>query len=268
MKSQSLRTITDMMGRTLSINVFPQRIVSVVPSQTELLYDLGLEEEVVGITKFCIHPDAWFDTKTRVGGTKKLNIETILALKPDLVIANKEENTQADLEELATHVPVWISDIRNLDDALHMITQLGEICGKDEEAEKISQSIAADFAALQPLSTPKKALYLIWREPYMAVNSDTFIHDMLQRCGVINLSAGFTDRYPTLSPEQLHALNPELVLLSSEPFPFSEKHAAELQRLLPKARIGLVDGESFSWYGSRLLQATPYFKQLIKFWGR
>jgi ABC-type Fe3+-hydroxamate transport system substrate-binding protein len=268
MKSQSLRTINDMMGRTFSVSENPQRIISVVPSQTELLYDLGLDEEVVGITKFCIHPDDWFETKTRVGGTKNLNIKSIIDLKPDLVIANKEENTQSELEELAQHVPVWISDIRNLDDALSMILQLGEILGREEEATKITSKINHNFEILEPIQNPKKAVYLIWREPYMAVNSDTFIHDMLRRCGLINLSADSADRYPTLSPEQLFELNPDLVLLSSEPFPFAEKHAEELCRLLPKARIGLVDGEAFSWYGSRLIQSAPYFKQLIRFWNR
>jgi len=268
MKSQSLRTITDMMGRTFSVSENPQRIISVVPSQTELLYDLGLDKEVVGITKFCIHPGDWFETKTRVGGTKKLNLDAILNLKPDLVIANKEENTQSELEELAKHAPVWISDIRNLDDAFSMITQLGEILGKEEEATKIISKITHNFGMLEPIPNPKKAVYLIWRDPYMAVNSDTFIHDMLRRCGLINLCSDFADRYPIVSPEQLFSMNPDLVLLSSEPFPFAEKHAEELSRLLPKARIGLVDGEAFSWYGSRLIQSAPYFKQLIRFWNR
>ncbi len=268
MKSQSLQTITDMMGRTFSVSEIPQRIISVVPSQTELLYELGLDEEVVGITKFCIHPDDWFETKTRVGGTKNLNINSIIDLKPDLVIANKEENTQSELEELSKHVPVWISDIRNLDDALNMITQLGEILSREEESAQIISKITQSFGMLEPIQIPKKAVYLIWRDPYMAVNSDTFIHDMLRRCGLINLSADSSDRYPTLSPEQLFAMNPDLVLLSSEPFPFAEKHAEELSRLLPKARIGLVDGEAFSWYGSRLIQSAPYFKQLIRFWNR
>ena len=268
MKSQSIRTITDMMGRTFSVSEIPQRIISVVPSQTELLYDLGLDEEVVGITKFCIHPDDWFETKTRVGGTKNLNINSIINLKPDLVIANKEENTQSELEELAKHVPVWISDVRNLDDALNMISQLGEILSREEEAAKIISKITQNFGMLEPLPKSKRAIYLIWRDPYMAVNSDTFIHDMLHRCGLINLTSDSADRYPTLSPEQLFALNPDLVLLSSEPFPFAEKHAEELSRLLPKARIGLVDGEAFSWYGSRLIQSAPYFKQLIRFWNR
>jgi ABC-type Fe3+-hydroxamate transport system substrate-binding protein len=268
MKSQSLRTITDMMGRSFSVSEIPKRIVSVVPSQTELLYELGLNDEVVGITKFCIHPDEWFHSKTRVGGTKNINQEIILGLKPDIVIANMEENTQSELEELAKHVPVWISDVRNLDDALRMIELLGDLLDKSEEAEKIILKIRRDFDLLKPISKPRKALYLIWREPFMAINSDTFIHDMMMRCGLINVSSEAETRYPQLSPEQVHALNPELVLLSSEPYPFAEKHMAEIQRLLPKARIGLVDGEAFSWYGSRLTQSAPYFKQLIRFWGK
>jgi ABC-type Fe3+-hydroxamate transport system substrate-binding protein len=268
MQTPTEHSLNDMMGRSIRLSTSLKRIVSVVPSQTELLYDLGLNDEVVGITKFCIHPDEWFHSKTRIGGTKKLNIEAILALKPDVVFANKEENTQAELEELAQHVPVWISDVRNLDDALRMIEMMGDMLDKEDAAERLIQKIKSDFAGLVPLANPKKAIYLIWREPYMSINSDTFIHDLLNRCGLVNLSANRTERYPQLSPEQLHALNPELVLLSSEPFPFAEKHIAELQRLLPKARIGLVDGEAFSWYGSRLCQSAPYFKQLLRFWGR
>ena len=260
--------ITDMLGRNITLSKTPTRIVSVVPSQTELLYDLGLAEEVVGITKYCIHPDDWFHSKTRVGGTKKINQEIILSLKPDIVIANMEENTQSELEELAKHVPVWISDVRNLNDALRMIELLGDLVDKSEEAEKIILKIRSDFDLLKPISKPRKALYLIWREPFMAINSDTFIHDMMMRCGLINVSSEAQTRYPQLSPEQVHALNPEYVLLSSEPFPFAEKHMAEIQRLLPKARIGLVDGEAFSWYGSRLTQSAPYFKQLIRFWDK
>ncbi len=259
-------TITDMLGRNLAIKKTLKRIVSVVPSQTELLYDLGLEEEVVGITKFCIHPDEWFHSKTRVGGTKKINQEIILSLQPDIVIANMEENTQSELEELAKHVPVWISDVRNLNDALRMIELLGDLVDKSDEAEKIILKIRTGFDLLKPMAKSQKALYLIWRDPFMSVNSDTFIHDMMMRCGLINVSSEAKTRYPQLSPEQVHALNPDLVLLSSEPFPFAEKHIAEIQRLLPKARIGLVDGEAFSWYGSRLTQSAPYFKQLIRFW--
>src|SRR5689334_18071707 len=123
-------SFTDQIGRTISLNKTPRRIISLVPSQTELLYDLGLSDEVVGITKFCVHPEEWFRNKPRVGGTKQLNMDIIHHLQPDLVIANKEENVREQVEELASHYPVWVSDINNPDDAYWMMKELGSITGK------------------------------------------------------------------------------------------------------------------------------------------
>ncbi len=255
---------TDQMGRAVEIEFPPCRIVSVVPSQTELLYHLGLDAEVCGITKFCIHPDAWFRSKTRVGGTKTLNLEQIRALKPDLILANKEENTQADIEALAKDFPVWISDIHNLNEALDMIDRIGEITGRESEAKALCQSIAENFEALKPLPSAPKTLYLIWQEPFMSVNADTFIHDMLQRAGMVNVMAHSPSRYPELSIEALQQLDLDLILLSSEPFPFAEKHIAQLAALRPDVKIMLVDGELFSWYGSRLQHTAAYLQQLMK----
>jgi ABC-type Fe3+-hydroxamate transport system substrate-binding protein len=254
----------DQLNREVEIIEFPKRIVSLVPSQTELLFDLGLDEEIIGITKFCIHPKIWHQTKTRIGGTKKVNIHKIKSLQPDLIICNKEENTKEEIELLAKEFSVWISDIKNLSEALNMIIGIGEITGKSEKAEMLIQKICSGFVDLQPLKTEKKALYLIWKEPWMSVNSETFIHDMLVRCGFTNITQNKTLRYPDLTEQELIELNPNYVFLSSEPFPFKEKHIQELQEILPKAKIMLVDGEAFSWYGSHLLRSVEYFKKLIK----
>ena len=254
----------DQLNREVEIIEFPKRIVSLVPSQTELLFDLGLDEEIIGITKFCIHPKIWQQTKTRIGGTKKVNIHKIKSLQPDLIICNKEENTKEEIELLAKEFSVWISDIKNLSEALNMIIGIGEITGKSEKAEMLIQKICSGFVDLQPLKTEKKALYLIWKEPWMSVNSETFIHDMLVRCGFTNITQNKTLRYPDLTEQELVELNPNYVFLSSEPFPFKEKHIQELQEILPKAKIMLVDGEAFSWYGSHLLKSVEYFKELIK----
>jgi len=253
------RTVKDQIGRTVRIPKIPQRIVSLVPSQTELLFDLGLDERVVGITKFCVHPESWFRNKTRVGGTKKLRLDTIRELNPDLIIANKEENKQEDIEQLEKDIPVWASNVNDLDSALEMIEAVGEIT--DSNSGKLIKEIEAGFSKLKPIHPKKKTLYLIWKNPYMAAGSDTFISDMLQRCGFEN--AITERRYPELTEEQLVELNPELILLSSEPFPFKEKHIEELQELLPQAIIKLVDGEMFSWYGSRMRLALSYFSDLI-----
>jgi len=247
----------------VSIPYPPRRIISLVPSQTELLYDLGLDEEVIGITKFCIHPDKWFRNKTRIGGTKQLHLEQILALQPDLVIANKEENTQEQVQYLMQHVPVWVSNIHYLDEALEMIESIGEITGKSEQANEIINNIILGFNQIEAEiqdRAPLRTAYFIWREPWMVAGGDTFIDTMLGYCRLENIFAG-TDRYPAIDIDHLRTRDCQLVLLSSEPYPFKEKHIAELQGLLPGVRIELVDGEMFSWYGSRLEKAVAYFRE-------
>jgi len=239
----------------------PKRIISLVPSQTELLHDLGLEEQVIGITKFCIHPNEWFRNKTRIGGTKNIDIEKIKSLKPDLIIANKEENVKEQIEVLETIAPVWVTDVNNLDDALQMIEMIGLLTSKIQEAKSISNSIGLRFNQLQTKNAKLKTCYLIWREPYITIGGDTFINDMLKRCGLVNVFENEM-RYPTISTEQIKDSNCQLVLLSSEPYPFKEKHIQELENLIPNAKFLLVDGEMFSWYGSRLLKSVDYFKAL------
>lgn len=252
---------TDQLGRTIALAKMPERIISLVPSQTELLYDLGLREEVVGITKFCIHPEEWFRSKTRVGGTKKVDFEKIKSLQPDLIIANKEENEESQVKELMRLYPTWISDIKTLEDALTMILSIGKLTGKEMQATELSQTISGKFKELIP-SPGLSVAYIIWQNPLMTAGGDTFINDMLQRCGLRNV---FNDklRYPQLSNEELIAANPNLVLLSSEPYPFKEKHIKEFKALCPKAMVLTVDGELFSWYGSRLIKAPEYFNSLL-----
>jgi ABC-type Fe3+-hydroxamate transport system substrate-binding protein len=251
----------DQLGRTIELHAPPKRIISLVPSQTELLYDLGLNEEVVGITRFCIHPNDWLRSKTRIGGTKQLDLKKIKELQPDLIIANKEENLREQIEELAIDFPVWISDVDNLNNALEMIVSIGIITNKAPKAKEICMRIHDSFSLLKTLQAKLSTCYLIWREPYMTVGGDTFISNMMQHAGFQNM---FVDRkrYPEITVEQLQAAGCQLLLLSSEPFPFKQKHVQELQNLLPDTKIVLVDGEMFSWYGSRLLKAPGYFQQL------
>lgn len=255
------KEFTDQMGRTISIEWPPKRIVSLVPSQTELLFDLGLDAEVVGITKFCVHPEEWFRSKTRVGGTKKLDFTKIAELKPDLIIGNKEENEEAQIKQLMEQYPVWMSDIHNLHEALDMIKELGAIADKRQKAYALVNDIEKNFSQLKA-GEKLKVLYFIWKNPYMVVGTDTFINDMLSRCGLENI-AGNNSRYPELSKEEITKLNPDVMLLSSEPFPFADKHIDEFKALCPNAKILLADGEYFSWYGSRLLGAPKYFQNLL-----
>lgn len=247
------------------LTYIPKKIISLVPSQTELLYHLGLEEETAGITKFCIHPKAWHLTKQKVGGTKTLNIKLIKELGPDLIIANKEENTKEQVEELAASFPVWVTDVNDLEGALQMIGDIGSLTGKEQEASILVDEITNRFCTLNNqysiINNRYSSAYLIWREPWMAAGGDTFINDMLKQAGFKNILDG-VNRYPEINIDQLKDHHCDLLLLSSEPYPFKQKHMDELQALLPDTRIILVDGEMFSWYGSRLLQAPAYFTEL------
>lgn len=255
-------TFTDQMGRQVALPALPQRIVSLVPSQTELLFDLGLADRIVGLTKFCIHPKELVKQKSIVGGTKNFKFDVIDALQPDLIIGNKEENYKEGIEQLHEKYPVWMSDIFTLEDSLEMMRQLGEITGTQTIAEKLAQTIITGFEQLHPANPTIATAYFIWRKPYMAVGGNNFIDAMLQHCGFHNVFADL-ERYPEITAEQLQQANPQLILLSSEPYPFKEKHIAEFQKLCPKATLKVVDGEMYSWYGSRLTMAPAYLQEVI-----
>lgn len=240
----------------------PSRIVSLVPSQTELLFDLGLDDALMGITKFCVHPASLKKTKKIIGGTKKLMIEKIKSINPDLIIANKEENTKEEINLLARHFPVWVTNVESLTDAYGMIKVLGELTGTQPRAAEIIRQLRNNFSQINPIESINTC-YLIWQDPYMSVGHDTFIHDMMQQCGFKNI---FSDknRYPLITIEDIKERNCELVLLSSEPYPFKQKHLEQVKTTLPAIKILLADGEFFSWYGSRLLEAPFYFNALLK----
>lgn len=260
------RTVTDQLLREITFSYPPKRIISLVPSLTELLFDLGLDKEVVGLTKFCIHPIDKFARCIKVGGTKKVNIDLIKELQPDLIIANKEENTLVDIEQLAALLPVWISDVNTLENAKHTILQIGELVDRQPEASYLIHLISAGFSDLQTLALErgidKKVAYLIWKKPYMAAGMNTYISDILALNGMRNVIK--SSRYPEVDLSELASLKPELVFLSSEPYPFGDQHVQEIQNVLPDSKIMLVDGEMFSWYGSRLVKAVQYFFEFQK----
>lgn len=260
------RSFTDQLNRNITINFPPKRIISLVPSQTELLFDLGLDLEVVGLTKFCIHPVAKFASRNKVGGTKKLNLNVIRSLQPDLIIGNKEENEQMQIEELMSEFPVWMSDIYTLEDAKATIGQIGALVDRKPEADYLNHLINAGFNDLQTLALQrgikKTAAYLIWRQPYMLAGRNTFINDIMTLNGLSNVIR--QERYPEIDLDRLAALKPDLILLSSEPYPFKEKHLEEISTRIPTAKVMLVDGEMFSWYGSRLVKAVEYLFHLQK----
>lgn len=242
----------DQLGRKINLPHPPKRIVSLVPSITELLYDLGLFDQIVGRTKFCVHPKEALRVVPKIGGTKNVNFDRVADLKPDLIIANKEENDKGQIEQLSQHFPVWISDIANFGDAMEMIQSLGILLNKEIVADKIVNDSKALLQKIKPTKSQRVA-YLIWQKPYMTIGNDTYIHDMLKHTGYENIFGDQT-RYPTFTLAELKDRVPELILLSSEPFPFKQKHIDELKLTFPNTPIQLVDGEAFSWYGTRLLK--------------
>ncbi|TXK28432.1 ABC transporter substrate-binding protein [Pontibacter qinzhouensis] len=251
------------MGNHITLPYMPQRIISLVPSQTELLFDLGLGDRIVGVTKFCSHPKEEVKQKAIIGGTKNFHFEAIEKLQPDLIIGNKEENYKEGIEQLQQSHAVWMSDIYVLEDALQMMQQLGEITATGAKAAELLNTIRSRFTALAPAAPAVSTAYFIWRKPYMVVGDNNIIDHMLVRCGFSNCFAHFT-RYPEVTSEQLQQANPKLIFLSSEPYPFREKHIAEFQKLCPQALVKVVDGEMFSWYGSRLLRAPAYLESIIQ----
>lgn len=254
--------ITDATGFILEFDRPFKRLVSLFPSQTFLLWHLGLDDEVKGITRFCKYPPHWRKQKRVVGGTKDAKIDRILALEPDLVLANKEENTKETVEELRRHVPVYTSEVVTWDDNLRFIRQTGMLTGREAEAGKLIRQVETKRRAWQERqgNQRRQALYFIWRKPWMTAGTGTFIHTMLHMAGFENLTRA--PRYPMWDESELAEMHPEVVLLSSEPFPFKEKHADELRAFFPEAEFLLVEGEPFTWFGAYPLQAFDYFANL------
>ena len=252
--------MVDQLNRKVQVPFPPKRIISLVPSQTELLFDLGLEEEVVGITKFCVRPSRWFRNKTRVGGTKTIHLDRIHDLQPDLILANKEENDFQQITSLMADYPVCVSDVKTLEDALEMIRGIGALTGKGITAHQMAATIQQQFNKLPALNHFRSALYFVWRAPYMVAGGDTFINQMMHFAGYKNLMEQEA-RYPEISSKMLKNLAPEVILLPTEPFPFKEKHRLEFEELFPGSTVKFVDGEVFSWYGSRLLYAANIFEK-------
>lgn len=251
--------IKDDLGRTIHLEETPQRIVSLVPSITELLFDLGLENSIVGVTKFCVHPKSLKKSKKIIGGTKTIKADIIRELSPDIVFSNKEENDREQVNELMNDLQVFVSDIKTIKDALKFNAVVGNIFGVEDHVNKINKSIEDIFTT--PLFQNQNVLYLIWQKPLISVGGDTYISDTLLQLGLNNIVDNKT-RYPIIESSEIKKMNLDFIFLSSEPFPFKTKHLEEIQQLNPKAKVILVDGEAFSWYGSRLCHINSYFKEL------
>ena len=252
--------IQDQLGRKIELKETPKRIISLVPSQTELLVDLGLETSIVGITHYCVHPEFLKQIKTSVGGTKKVNLRKVKELNPDIILCNKEENTKEMVEELQKIAPVHVSDVANLEDAYSLMRDYGEMFNCEELSSTMIGSIKKKAETLKKLvsnSSEKKVAYFIWNNPLMVAGKGTFINEMIKLNGFSNVFP--EERYPETDLDDLKSKGIDICLLSSEPFPFKEEHKEMFKNIAKEVMI--VDGEFFSWYGSRLLQAMDYFKQ-------
>ena len=255
--------IKDQLNREIHLNKDPKRIVSLVPSQTELLVDLGLKEQLVGVTKFCVHPENIRTEKTVVGGTKTIKLDKIVALRPDLIICNKEENTEEIIAQLESVAPVYVSNIITLADMFDFISACGKLCNMISASQELIKKIQVEITLLQDVIKPDsnmKVAYCIWQHPWMFVGKETFIHELLQLNNFENVFA-LEKRYPEIELDDEKLKKATHIFLSSEPFPFKDKHVTELEAFFPKAKVMLVDGEYFSWYGSRILKAITYFKE-------
>jgi ABC-type Fe3+-hydroxamate transport system substrate-binding protein len=255
-------TVTDARGHAITLDAAPRRIVSLVPSQTELLAHLGLDDAVVGITRFCERPEHWRSEKPIVGGTKEVDINTVRDLDPDLILANHEENTAEDVTALDDIAPVFVTEVETVEEALQMIRTVGTLTGTPDQTSTLAGKIISRFESL-PNFAPLRAVYLIWREPYMTVGADTFIHDVMDWGGFENVYGDQT-RYPEVSVDELADRDVDVVLCSTEPFPFhqKDKFTADLEEALPDTPVEVVDGQPFSWYGPRLLDTPAYLKAL------
>lgn len=257
--------IKDQLGRELIVKNTPHRIVSLVPSQTELLCDLGLEEKIAGVTKFCVHPVYIRKTKRVVGGTKQVHFNKIKELNPDIILCNKEENTEEMVLELEKIAPVHVSEIFALNDALELTLAYGKLFNKISQADFLVRKIKNEKEKFENEFTAGKkkikVAYFIWREPWMLAGRNTFINTLLELNGLENVIFDPYSRYPEIDPRELKSLQPDIIMLSSEPFPFKEKHKKEILEHFKNCRVELVDGEFFSWYGSRLIPAFEYFRK-------
>ena len=253
--------VTDAFGKPFELAEPARRIISLIPSITEIFFSLGVGDRVVGVTKFCTQPPDGVKSKPKVGGQKNPRLDAIIDLKPDLVVANVEENRKEDVEAMwATGLKVLVTYPRTVREGIQLIRDLGLLAGRSDCAETIAVRCETALAEVERGAAGRARVRVfcpIWRKPYMTINGDTFVDDMLRTCGGENIFRDRPQRYPTVTLEEMAALRPDLVLLPDEPYPFGEKHLTDFQGFpeVPAVRTGrlrLVDGKVLCWYGPRI----------------
>lgn len=255
---------TDSLKKDISLDDYPGRIVSLCPSVTETLIKIGLRDSLVGRTNYCYRPEGEVENIDKVGGPKGVNFESVENANPDLIIAVKEENDRNQIEKLRESYPVYVFDINNYSDALDMIIQLGELTGKQGHTVELVDKIDKKFAGIPDLKSRKTFLFLIWKDPFMAAGKRTYINNILTSHGFVNCLDQFIQRYVTLNLEVFKKLNFDIAFLPTEPYNFDEEDKKDILAFFPEAEVKLVDGEIFTWYGYRMLDAADYLKKLIE----
>jgi iron complex transport system substrate-binding protein len=255
------KLVMDHLGRTVQYSFPPKRIISLAPGITDTLYSLGLEKETVGRTRYCIHPKTKVDQAMIVGGTKDIHLDKIRVLKPDLILAEKEENTKEIVELLEKEFPVYVAEVNSVQTAYKMITDLSEVTNRKLKAEQLLVSIQSEFKAL-PTFQRKRVAYVIWRKPYMVAGNNTYISSLLTNLGFENAFSTYEGRYPAVTEEDFQHAKLDYLFLATEPFPFKEKHMTEMSAFLPDVKPVILDGEMF-WYGPRMVEAAHYFKEIF-----
>jgi ABC-type hemin transport system substrate-binding protein len=265
------QTVVDDLGRAIHLAQPPRRIVSLVPSLTELVWSLGAGSRLVGVTRYCTEPAALVAPLPKIGGTKNPQVAAIVALQPDLVLANSEENRREEFEQLlAAGLCLYVSFPTTVAAAADGIERLAAVLGVAAPGQALAGAIRAGLASLGPQPAKRVRVFCpIWRKPWMSIGGDTFAGDLLQYCGGENVSAGWPSRYPVVSLDEIARESPEVILLPDEPYPFQARHRALLGGLAdtPAGRTGriyLVDGKALSWYGPRTPAALRYFHRILR----
>lgn len=260
-RGRAMKTVSDHLGRILTYTNPPQRIVSLCPAITETLFHLQLENEIVGRTRFCIHPKEQVRHVVNVGGTKEIKLDRIHSLQPDLIIAEKEENTKEIVASLEQDYPVFVFEIQTINDALRMIIDVGKLTDRSKQALQMIKEIESQWTRL-PNVKQKRAAYVIWKNPYMVVGQHTYIQELLNKLGFINPFTNHQGRYPVVTKAELQEASLDYLLLATEPFPFREKHKEAFLTILPNTKPIIIDGEMF-WYGAKMIEAAAYFRKKL-----
>src|SRR5690625_675706 len=236
------KKITDHLGRTVEYSYPPKRIISIVPGITDNLYSLNLENEIVGRTRYCIYPKDKVQQAKTIGGTKRVKADQIRELEPDLIIAEKEENTKEIVEILEKEFPVYVCELQSVQDTYKIIKDLGEVTDREPEAEKLQAEIKAAFNSL-PSGQGKKFAYVIWQNPYMVAGANTYITSLMEKMEFVNAFSEYEGRYPTVTEDDFRNTELDYIFLATEPFPFQEKHIKEFSEQYPEVTVMSLDGE-------------------------